>query len=63
MNIVKNQLLGEGWYSDLQELIGFNDSIIGQCHHAICLGSEGSERSLVWLSQRYPEEAVFDVDV
>lgn len=52
-----------GRYSDLQELIGFNDSIIGHCHHAVCLGSEGSERPLVWLSQRYPEEAVFDVDV
>lgn len=61
MNIVKNQLLGEGWY--LQELTGFNDSIIGHCHHAVCLGSECSERSLVWLSQRYPEEAVFDADV
>lgn len=46
-----------------KELTGFNDSIIGHCHHAVCLGSECSERSLVWLSQRYPEEAVFDADV
>lgn len=32
MDIVKVQLLDEGWYSDLQEQIQFDDAVIEQCH-------------------------------
>jgi hypothetical protein len=32
MNIVKDQLLGERWHSDIQEQIQFDDTAIEQCH-------------------------------
>lgn len=32
MDIVKDQLLGEGQYSDLQQQIRFDDAITEQCH-------------------------------
>lgn len=32
MNTAKDELLGKGWYSDIEEQIQFGDTTMEQCH-------------------------------